>query len=185
LSPEPPPREQKNARLRQLGLTSRPAKPEHWLVTRLGGERGVGLLLPLLFALGFMAASYSINARFIRLQAFGQNTMATIIKKNKILPQTDRLGGIRYEMTVGFTLDTTMRRGKVSVTGKYYDDHEAGERVPIRYLPDDPQTREIDPDRKGQFIKETMMIVALLVAIAVYNFFNLNPARRPETPDET
>lgn len=83
----------------------------------LGDERSVGLLLPRLMALGFMALSYNINARFVRLGTFGQNTMATIINKNTARTQADRLGEIPYKMTVGFTVDAIMRRSKVSVTG--------------------------------------------------------------------
>lgn len=147
------------------------------LVTRLGGERGIGTLLPVLIAAFVLGLGIHINGRFLNLDAFGQDTMATIIERNTIFDNSARSLPPRYEMIVGFTVGDIMRRGSVPVTLTYFDAHKPGERVPIRYLPDDPKIREIDPARQGKFIREGVGLIALLLALAAYNFFNLKAAR--------
>lgn len=147
------------------------------LVTRLGGERGVGTLLPVLIAAFVLGLGIHINGRFLNLDAFGKDTMATIIERNTIFDNSARSLPPRYEMIVGFTVGDVMRRGSVPVTLTYFDAHGPGERVPIRYLPDDPQVREIDPARQAEFIREGVGLIALLLAIATYNFFTLKQAR--------
>lgn len=124
-----------------------------------------------------LGLGFHFYGRFLHLDAYGHDTMATIIEKNTIFDNSARSGQTRYEMIVGFTVGDIMRRGSVQVTSSYFDEHQPGERVPIQYLPDDPQVREIDPARRGKFIREGVVIIVLLLAMSLYNFFNLKPAR--------
>ena len=143
----------------------------------LGGERGIGTLLPILIAVMLIGLGIHFYGRFLHLDAYGHDTMATIIEKNTIFDNSARSGAPRYEMIVGFTVGDIMRRGSVQVTSNYFDGHKPGERVPIQYLPDDPQVREIDPARRGKFIREGVVIIMILLAMSLYNFLNLKPAR--------
>lgn len=156
-------------------MADREAKQSR-LVARLGGERGVGTLLPIVIAAFVLGFVVHVNGRFLKLDAFGHDTMATIIERNTIFDNSARSLSTRYEMVVGFTVGDIMRRGSVQVTLTYFDAHKPGERVPIRYLPDDPQIREIDPARQGEFIREGLGLIVLLLGVAAYNFFNLKPA---------
>jgi len=108
--------------------------------------------------------------------------MATIIERNTIFDNSARSLPPRYEMIVGFAVGDVMRRGSVQVTLSYFDAHRPGERVPIRYLPDDPHIREIDPARRSKFIREGVCLIALLLGVAAYNLFNLRPARSGNRP---
>jgi len=133
--------------------------------------------LPVLIAALVFGLGVHINSRFLKLDAFGHDTMATIIERNTIFDNSARSLPPRYEMIVGFTVGDAMRRGSVQVTLSYFDAHRPGERVPIRYLPDNPHIREIDPARQSKFIREGAGLIALLLGVAAYNFFNLRPAR--------
>lgn len=153
-----------------------PKRPQ--IVRWLGGERGIGTWLPVSIAMLVFGLGIHTNGRFLTLDAFGRDTMATIIERNKIFDNSARSLSTRYEMIVGFTVGDVMRRGSVPVTLSYFNAHKSGERVSIRYLPDDPQIREIDPARQSKLIHEGIGLIALLLGLAVYNFFSLKPARR-------
>lgn len=135
----------------------------------------------MVIAVFVIALGIHFYGRYLQLDALGQETMATIIERNTIFDNSARPGPPRYEMIVGFTVGDIMRRGSVPVTLSFFDTHKPGERVPIQYLPDNPHVREIDPARRGKFIREGMVVIALLLAMAVYNFFNLKPARSRRT----
>lgn len=100
--------------------------------------------------------------------------MATIIDKRIVRGHGDRPGAQRFEMTVGFTVGDTMRRGSVAVTRAFYDMHQPPERVPLRYVPDEPEIREIDPDLRDDKTVRNLMIIALLVGIGVFNLLSLS-----------
>ena len=133
------------------------------------------LLAPFAAALlyGFWSFS-STDRHYASLERFGVETMATILDKRMVRHGTDR-PRYHYEMTVGFTVGETMRRGSVQVSSSFYERHDPPQRVPIRYLPTDPQVRSIDPAMRGQSMRSAFTIVALLLVIG---FANLGMARR-------
>lgn len=155
--------------------------PKQTLAQHFGGERGLGILLPILFALALSLLFYWQNQRFISLNLSAIETVATIIEKSAgPAYHGDRPGAIQYRMQISFSVDGILRRGEVSVGRAFYRTHDEGERVPIRYLPSDPQIREVDPTRQGRFIKEWIMIIGLVLAIGVYNFFTLKSPPRSD-----
>jgi hypothetical protein len=110
------------------------------------------------------------------LDAFGVETQATIISKQIIRSGTDR-PRFAYEMTVGFSVGDQMRRGKVRVTSGFYDSHNPAEQVTIRYLPNDPQVREIDPAMRGKSMRDAIAIIGILLVIG---FANIGMSREAE-----
>ncbi len=74
------------------------------------------LLAPFAAALlyGFWSFS-STDRHYGALERFGVETMATILDKRMVRHGTDR-PRYHYEMTVGFTVGETMRRGSVQVS---------------------------------------------------------------------
>lgn len=154
--------------------------------TSMPGKRhrmvGYGVLAaPFAAALAYGLWSLSVSDRYYGdLDAYGVETGATVLAKRVVRSGTDRPRH-HYQMTVGFTVGETMRRGAVEVTRDFYERHDPPQRVSIRYLPADPQIREIDPAMRGKSGRKTLTIVALLLFIG---FVNLGMARRarPERP---
>jgi len=160
-------------------MTSQPG-PNIW-AQKLGGEPGVGLILPLLFAIALAALAAYQNQRFIQLELMGQTGVATIQSKSSGPAfEGDRNGSTKYRMIVSFAVGETIRRGEVSVGRDFFRTHNDGDQVAIRYLPNDPQIREIDPSRQARFVKEWILIIGLLLAIGVYNFFALEGTKKQE-----
>lgn len=148
-------------------------------VQRFGGERGLGFILPLLFATMLATLAIYQNQRFVQLELAGETGIATIQSKwSGPSYECSRNGSTQYRMQVSFTVGEIMRRGEVSVSHRFYYAHNEGEQVAIRYLPDTPQIREIDPSRHAKFVKEWLLIIGLLVAISIYNLLFLEPATK-------
>ncbi|KFB09024.1 DUF3592 domain-containing protein [Nitratireductor basaltis] len=144
------------------------------------------LLRTLVLALPFAAAflyglwTYHGSDKIYRgLEAHGVETQATIISKRIIRSGTDR-PRYAYEMTVSFTVGDKMRRGNVSVTSGFYDRHNPPDRVTIRYMPHDPQTRQIDPAMRGNAMREALTVIAILLFIGVVNIGMARGARRTD-----
>lgn len=134
-------------------------------------EKAIGFLLPLLLAAVFMLFNqYKYRNLYGDLDDFGRETMATIFDKRIVRYGTDRPGHY-YQMIVGFTVGDKMLRAHVQVTSDFYQNHEAPERVSIRYLPDNPLVREIDPDLRTQLNRRSHVIVLIFVCIAFVNLF--------------
>ncbi|MHA6324323.1 DUF3592 domain-containing protein [Roseivivax sp. CAU 1753] len=145
---------------------------------QLSLERGVILAMPFILAMLYGFWTYhSTGSYYGDLDALGVETQATIISK-----RIRRGGGDRprhaYDMTVGFSVGDTMRRGTVTVTRAFYDSHDPPDRVAIRYLPDDPQIREIDPAMRGKSMRGALTIIGILLFIGVANLFMTGAATR-------
>ncbi len=103
---------------------------------KLGGERGLGLLLPVLFAVLLASLAIYQNQRFIQLELLGETSLATIQSKSSGPSfEGDRNGSTKYRMMVSFTVGDVIRRGEVSVGHRFYRTHNASDQVPIRYMP--------------------------------------------------
>lgn len=136
------------------------------------------LALPFVLALIYGLWSYHSSDSYYRnLMEQGVETQATIISKRIIRSGTDR-PRYSYVMTVGFTVGDKMRRGRVPVTRGFYDSHDPPQRVPIRYLPDDPATRLIDPGLREKSMRGAFTIVGILLFIGMANIFMAGDARR-------
>ncbi len=100
-----------------------------------------------------------------RLDAHGVETQARVIAK-----YTGTAGNARssayYRMQVEFSVDNTLRRGVVDVTRRYFKRHDAPDRVPIRYLPEDPQIRELDPAMRNRSDGIAIVIIFLFIGLA-------------------
>jgi len=144
-------------------------------------ERSVFLLLPFVGAILYgLWSLHRADNHYGDLDAFGVETQATIISKQIISTNTNR-PRTAYDMTVGFTVGDKMRRGHVRVTKGFYHSHNPPERVPIRYLPDDPQVRSIDPAMRDRSRRRSITIVGILLFIGVANLFftgNIRHQRR-------
>lgn len=141
-------------------------------------ERTVFLLLPFVSAFLYGLWSYSSTGSYYAdLDAFGIETQATIISKRVIGRGTDRPRPA-YEVMVSFTANETMRRGKIRVTGDFYGKHNPPDQVPIRYLPDDPQIREIDPAMRNQSRRGAVTIIGVLLCVGVANLFMSGSLKR-------
>ena len=110
------------------------------------------------------------TARYGALDASGVETEATILSKH-----TGKAGNIRspvrYRMRVGFSAGDRRHRGFVPVTRGFYNRHDPPDRVPIRYLPEDPQVRELDPALRGRSVRKTIAIIAVLLFVGLANAF--------------
>ncbi len=135
----------------------------------LNKEQSLAFFLPLLVAavLGLMN-QYRYESLYGELDNSGVLTQATIISKQLIRRGTDR-PNFAYEMLVGFTVGERMLRGRVLVTNGFYNQHEPSEVVPIRYLPDDPKIREIDPAMRDKSARSNLVIICILVFIGFAN----------------
>ncbi|TNF21610.1 MAG: hypothetical protein EP318_06560 [Rhodobacteraceae bacterium] len=130
-------------------------------------------VLSLPFVLALLYGLWSLDradSRYGRLEAYGVETRATILSKRVVRRGTDRPRHA-YEMTIGFTVGDRMRRGTVEVTRGFHDRHDPPERVPIRYLPEDPQIREIDPAMRDKTRHGTFTIIGILLFVGVANIF--------------
>lgn len=114
-----------------------------------------------------------------KLDDFGRETIATIVKKRIVRYGSDRPGHY-YEMTVGFTVGEKMIRGPVQVTGGFYKKHVESDRVLIRYLPDNPKIREIDPAMRSQSSRKNHTIEWILVFIAFANLWMIDDNKKPQ-----
>ncbi len=105
------------------------------------------------------------QAYYGRLDAFGVETQARVISK-----YTGKTGNERsspyYTMRVEFSVDNKLRRGNVRVTRGFYKRHDAPDRVPIRYLPEDPQIRELDPDVRNRSKGIVIVVILLFIGLA-------------------
>ncbi|GEM_PF-2146285 len=110
----------------------------------------------------------SYQAYYGRLDAFGVETQARIISKH-----TGQAGNVRsrpyYRMQVEFSANNKLRRGFVDVTRRFFKRQDAQDRVPIRYLPEDLQIRELDPGVRGRSVKNSIAIVVILLFIGLAN----------------
>lgn len=139
------------------------------------------LLAPFAAALLYGFWSFTSSDRhYGALDRSGVETMATILDKRVVRHGTDR-PRYRYEMTIGFTVGETMRRGTVQVSSGFYERHEPPQRVPIRYLPTDPQIRSIDPAMHGKSMRNALTIVLLLLFIGLVNLGMARKARYGRT----
>ncbi|WP_417522499.1 DUF3592 domain-containing protein [Marinovum sp.] len=167
-----------------MGETTGPTPPtgktDHPLI------RCAVLALPFVLALLYGLWSYhSSDSHYRELEARGVESRATIISKRIIRSGTDR-PRYSYVMTVGFTVGDKMRRGRVPVTRSYYDSHDPPQRVPIRYLPDDPDTRMIDPAMREKSMRGALTIIGILLFVGVANIFMASDATRSRpTPTRT
>ena len=108
------------------------------------------------------------QAYYGRLDAFGVETQARII--SKYTGQTGKAGSRPYyRMQVEFSVDNKLRRGVVDVTRRYFRRHDAPDRVSIRYLPEDPQIRELDPGMRRRSVKNGIVIVVIFLFIGLAN----------------
>ncbi|PHR96783.1 MAG: hypothetical protein COA78_28355 [Blastopirellula sp.] len=153
-----------------------PVRRKSTIVRRLGSERGIGLLIPVILAISMLAFTIHRNLDYWRLDTLGATALATIIDKIEDRSIHEGKISIRYAMRVGFTVGDTMRRGSVGVTRAFFHAHDEGARIPIRYMPLDPQIRDIDPDYRGSLMYNAIWIAAFFVGIGVYNFLTLKPA---------
>lgn len=142
-------------------------------------ERVIGFALPMLFAVVFGLWSQSRYASYWMLDAMGEETMATIIEKSIVRSNSARPGMPKYVMQVGFAAGGEMRRGQVPVTRAFYDRHEPGQRVRIRFLSHDPQLREVDPGVRGEMVRTSLVIIAILVFVGMYNLIALKAPAKP------
>ncbi len=110
----------------------------------------------------------SYQAYYGRLDAFGAETQARIISKH-----TGQAGNVRsrayYRMRIEFSVDNKLRRGFVDVTRRYFKRHDAQDRVPIRYLPEDPQIRELDLGMRRKSVRNSIVIVVIFLFIGLAN----------------
>ncbi len=141
------------------------------------------LVLALPFAAAFLYGVWTYHGSdksYRDLEAHGVETLATIISKHIIRSGTDR-PRYAYVMTVSFTVGDKMRRGNVSVTSGFYDRHNPPDRVPLRYLPHDPQTRQIDPAMRANAMRQTLTIIGILLFIGIVNIGMARSADRTES----
>jgi len=133
----------------------------------------MGFLLPLVLATVFILFNqYKYQNLYGDLDNHGRETMATVIDKRIVHVNHDRPSHY-YQMIIGFTVGDKMIRGHVQVTSDFYAQHEAPDRVPIRYLPDNPQIREIDPAMRSLSKRRNLTIIAILLLIAFANLLVL------------
>ncbi len=129
-----------------------------------------------------LAVLYGLWARhnyqnyYGRLDSHGVEAQATIIGK-----YTGTSGNIRssayYEIRFEFTVDGKRRRGRIRVTRGFYKSHDPPDKVPIRYLPQDPQIREMDPRMRRKSRRDTYAIIAILLFIGLANIFVIRGER--------
>ncbi len=132
--------------------------------------RLAAVFLPIILAVLFgKLSSYQYNAIYGKLDKFGVDTQATILGKHS--RQGKNNSSPYYEMRVRFTVDDNTRLGDVPVTLSYYQSHNKSDRVPIRYLPQDPQIRELDPAMRDRSRRRSNAIIAILVFIGLANAF--------------
>ena len=155
-----------------MGDTSRSDRKTPRQVGRAASvERRVFLVLPFVGAILYGGWSlHRADSYYGDLERLGVETQATIISK-QIVRSNTKPARTAYDMTVGFTVGDKMRRGHVRVTRRFYHDHAPPDRVPIRYLPDDPQVRWVDPAMQGHSMRGTLTIVGILLFIGVANLF--------------
>ncbi len=139
--------------------------------TGISKEKAIGFLLPIAMAAVFMMFNqYRYENLYGDLDNFGKTTEATVLEKRVVRRGTDR-PTFAYEFKVGFTVGEKMRRGWVRVTRQFYDLHDQTSRIPIRYLPDDPQIREVDTGMREHTGNSHSLVAWLFIFIAVVNLF--------------
>lgn len=128
-------------------------------------------MLPFIGAILYGLWSYhQSESHYGALDAHGVDAQASVIAKQVITTGSDRLRSA-YDMTVDFSVEGRLQRGHLRVTKGFYDSHSPADRVLIRYLPSDPQTRMIDPAMRGRSAVAPITIVCLLLFIGVANVF--------------
>jgi len=155
-----------------------------WVSRTISKEKAIGFLFPLMLAVVF--ALYNQNQYrdlYGDLDDFGRQTMATIIDKRVARYNPER-PLYKHQMMVSFTVGGKMMRGHVQVTSDFYEKHEVTERVPIRYLPENPQIREIDSAMRDRFKKQNLTVILVFVFIAFANFFFVGERRQKNQADE-
>ena len=136
-------------------------------------KQAIGFFLPLFIAaIYYVFMHHAHSDQYDDLDNFGRSTQATIIAKQLIRRGSDR-PSFYYQMKVGFTVGEKMLRGNVMVSKTFYDRYETTDSVPIRYLPEDPSIRELDPAMRNQSKNNTLTIVLIFVFISTINLFML------------
>ena len=143
-------------------------------------EKALGFLLPLVCAVVFILFNqYKYDNLYGDLDDHGRQTMATIIDKSIVHINDDRPSHY-YQVKVGFTAGDKMLRGYVQVTSDFYAQHDAPDRVAIRYLPDNPRIREIDPALRDQSKRRNRIIIMIFLLIAFVNVFMIGNTKTSE-----
>lgn len=100
----------------------------------------------LVFLIGYLIA-YAINISDVReLEAHGVDTQATV-QRTFTVRRTDHEGRRQTQHRVEYSFelpDGERRLDTASVSPGYYRSVSVGDRVDLRYLPDDPGTAELD-----------------------------------------
>ena len=138
-------------------------------------------LIPVVIGIGFLAISTTVSDSADRLDDEGVEVTGTIIDKQELERRgTNNTISTDYYVRFHFPLgDGTLHYGRRSVSSGFFDDVEVGMRVPIRFLPDDPDTNEVEPGAMSENAFYFMLLAGLItLAGGAYLFALLRFTRR-------
>lgn len=138
-------------------------------------------LIPVVLGVGFLVISTTVSGSAGRLDDAGVEVTGTIIDKQELERRgsnntisTDYI--VRYHFPIG---DGTLHYDRRAVSSGFFDEVEVGMQVPVRFLPDDPDTNEIEPGAMSENAFYFMLLGALItLAGGAYLFVLLRHSRR-------
>ncbi|NOX41465.1 MAG: DUF3592 domain-containing protein [Alphaproteobacteria bacterium] len=143
--------------------------PKRSLISLTFGSGGWLFLVVLLVAIGIIAISLAQKDMGQRLDANGRNTTAIVIKMaSRINNGTGTNKSHTRSFTVSYqfkTADGANIRDIQNVSEGFYNSVAKGDQRPVRYLPSDPKTSEIEIGRGTRAGSNFLMLAVLLIVV--------------------
>lgn len=141
--------------------------PKRSLIGLTFGSGGWLFLVVLLAAIGFTAISLAQIDMGQRLDVNGRDATAVVVK------MASRINGVgTRSRTTSFTVSYQFKtadganiRGIQSVSERFYNSVAKGDQRPVRYLPSDPKTSEIEIGRGTRAGSVFLMLAAVLIVV--------------------
>jgi len=136
------------------------------LISLTFGSGGWLFLVVLLAAIGITAVSLAQKDMGQRLDANGQNATAIVIKMASRINGTSKRHTRSFTVSYQFkTVDGANIRDIQNVSEGFYNSVAKGDQRPVRYLPSDPKTSEIEIGRGARAGSVFLMLAALLIVV--------------------
>ncbi|MFK5998769.1 MAG: DUF3592 domain-containing protein [Rhodobacterales bacterium] len=148
--------------------------PKRSLIRLTFGSGGWLFLLTLLAAIALAAVSMVQMQTGQRLDANGQDATASVVKKTSRLNGTGTNKVHTRSFTVSYQFKTAQGaniRDIQGVSEEFYRAVAVGDQRPVRYLPSDPMTSEIEIGHGAQGGNQFMMLAALLFVVGLGGLF--------------
>jgi len=144
--------------------------PKRSIISLTFGSGGWLFLVVLLAAIGITVVSLVQKDIGQRLDVNGQNATAIVIKMASRINGVGTSKSRTRSFTVSYqfkTADGANIRDIQNVSEGFYNSVAKGNQRPVRYLPSDPKTSEIEPGRGMRAGSNFLMLAALLVVVSI------------------